>query len=243
MLQLRYILLLSAAWVFLALSPLYAATADSSVSEVRRFDRELFNDMQKSREYRYPESREAVVTLMDRIKEWLRGIFGDFDPGMPAESTLRMAGYLIIFVLILFLAGLTVWLLMRSNFSALFTRRSARVRKAGYEILEEDIHKIAYTDEIQKAVNEGNFRKAVRLQYLRTLKLLADNNIIYWSIERTNSDFRKMMRGRADYKEFDYLATAYEFIWYGYKQVSEEEYGELARNFSEFNGAYREVEA
>jgi len=226
-----------------SLSPVWAAAADSTVSEVRRFDREKFFGLQESREFRYPENREKVETLMDKIREWLRGIFGELDLSSADSNMMKGIGYFIIFLLIVLFVVLVVWLILRSDFRSLFTRRGARVKKPGYEVLEEDIHNIEYIDEIQKAVSEGNYRKAVRLQYLRSLKLLSDSHVIYWTIERTNSDFRNMMRGRSDYQAFDYLATAYEFVWYGYRQLNEEEYRELAKDFDVFNQSYREVEA
>ncbi|MBL0913358.1 MAG: DUF4129 domain-containing protein [Bacteroidia bacterium] len=241
--QFRYIFFLWLAWLC-AMPSAAAALADSSVSEVRRFDREQFFDIQDSREFRYPENREKVETLMDKIREWLRGIFGELDFMRNADTDwMKGFGYFVIFLIIVLFVALVVWLMLRSDFRSLFTRRGARVKKPEYEILEEDIHNIEYIDEIQKAVSEGNYRKAIRLQYLRSLKLLSDHHVIYWTIERTNSDFRNMMRGRSDYQAFDYLATAYEFVWYGYRQLNEEEYRELAKDFETFNQAYREVTA
>lgn len=240
--QFRYILLSLCLCLFLPALQLYAA-ADSTLQEVRRFDRKEFNDLQNSRDYRYPDSREEVMSILDRIIKWLSELFDFFDPAMADSGIMKGLGYLLMFALIAVFTGLLIWLLLRSDFKALFTRKSAKVKKEDYEILEDDIHNISYIDEIQKAVNEGNYRRAIRLQYLKTLKMLADNHVITWSIERTNSDFRNMMRARNDYAAFDYLATAYEFVWYGYSSVDAGEYTRLAAAFDSFNQAYREVEA
>lgn len=130
--------------------------------------------------------------------------------------------------------GVVVWYLASSNIS-LFRRAPKRILddESGEEI-EEDIHLLNYEKEIQKAVAAANYRLAVRLWYLRTLKELADRNVIEYRHEKTNSDYLLSLFNSRYYRDFFRLTRNFEYTWYGQFPLSAEGYEMMRTDFANF---------
>ena len=74
--------------------------------------------------------------------------------------------------------GVVIWYLASSNIR-LFSKESKKIDDdSDVEETTDDIFAIQYDREIQKAVDAKNYRLAVRLWYLKTLRQLSDRNII-----------------------------------------------------------------
>jgi hypothetical protein len=126
-----------------------------------------------------------------------------------------------------------IWYLASSNIN-LFKRPSAVIYPDESSLDVEDIFAVNYDEEIKKAVESQNYRLAIRLHYLRTLKVLADNNIIDYKHERTNSDYLFQLTNSAYYKDFFRLTRDFEYTWYGKFDLSSEAYAMIQQDFSSF---------
>lgn len=98
----------------------------------------------------------------------------------------------------------------------------------------EDIFEMNFEKEIQKAVAEKNFRLAVRLLYLRTLRDLSDKNLISYTHEKTNADYLFQLAGTSYYKSFFRLTRDFEYTWYGQFELSQENFSFIQNDFSSF---------
>ena len=58
-----------------------------------------------------------------------------------------------------------------------------------YDIEEENIHDIDFNKEISKALDCGDYRFAVRMLYLQTLRIFSDNKLIDWQIHKTPTEY------------------------------------------------------
>ena len=81
----------------------------------------------------------------------------------------------------------------------------------------------------------GNFRLAVRLQYLQVLKKLSDKGYIDWRINKTNTDYVDEIKSKSFSGMFTRLTFDFEYVWYGEKQVNQEEFFEIRQQFQQFN--------
>ena len=70
-----------------------------------------------------------------------------------------------------------------------FSERNQKAWHEGQTKETENIFEINFQQEIDKAVQAGNYRLAVRLLFLRLLKNLAEKNIIQYQQDRTNFDY------------------------------------------------------
>jgi hypothetical protein len=107
-----------------------------------------------------------------------------------------------------------------------------------YELSQTDIHHISFDNEIKKAIGSGNYRLAIRLQYLQALKNLSDNGHIEWRINKTNTDYVVETNGKPFNNVFATLTSNFEYAWYGEKRVSKEQFLELQNEFQQF---YKQV--
>ncbi len=131
-------------------------------------------------------------------------------------------------------AAALVWYLSGSQVG-LFRKKSKAVPGAEEtEEMPEDIFSIRYQREIDKAAAQGNFRLAVRLHFLRLLKLLAEKNMIRYKQDKTNFDYLVELRPNPYYPHFFRLTRHYEYSWYGHFAVQEEVYRVIRGEFDRF---------
>jgi hypothetical protein len=120
--------------------------------------------------------------------------------------------------------------------SGLFRRRTKikTDQEQDLEEMPEDIFAINYQKEIDKAVAGGDYRLAVRLQYLRLLKHMTEKNIIRYQQDKTNMDYLMQLHNTAFYHDFFRITLHYEYSWYGRFAVSQEAYRLITRDVEQF---------
>lgn len=100
--------------------------------------------------------------------------------------------------------------------------------------VEEDLLDQEFDKLLQKAFNKGDYRLAIRYQFLKTLKILLDKNQIEFAANKTNSQYVKEVPIKWR-NEFAGLILNYEYIWYGNFALSADQYKQLQLKYSSFN--------
>jgi hypothetical protein len=72
-----------------------------------------------------------------------------------------------------------------------------------------------YDEAIRKYQLEGNYRLAVRYLYLRLIRTAREKGGIQFRDSSTNAEITRAFGTHARAAEFRFLATAYEYIFYG----------------------------
>ncbi len=98
-----------------------------------------------------------------------------------------------------------------------------------------NIFGINYQREIDKAVNIGNYRLAVRLMFLRVLKNLSDKKVIQYKQDRTNFDYLMQLHSTKYYGDFFRLTRNYEYSWYGQFAIEPEKFTVIKKDFETFD--------
>jgi hypothetical protein len=130
-----------------------------------------------------------------------------------------------------FITFLVIYL---SNSNAGLFRKSRKIAEEETGIETGDIFTINYQHEIDKAVEQNNFRLAVRLRFLRLLRDLSDKNIIQYKQDSTNFDYLVQLRKSALYADFFRLARNYEYSWYGQFEIDKAKYSIIKNDFENF---------
>ncbi|MCW3116032.1 MAG: hypothetical protein JWM28_114 [Chitinophagaceae bacterium] len=130
-------------------------------------------------------------------------------------------------------AAVLIWFLASSQVG-IFRRRSKTVAEAGTGEMTENIFEIDYHKEIDKAMQEANYRLAVRLMFLRLLKNLSERHVIEYKQGRTNFDYLAQVNNSGYYKDFFRLTRNYEYAWYGEFAVSPEIFMAIKNDFENF---------
>ena len=125
-----------------------------------------------------------------------------------------------------------IYMLAKENNFKFLGRRSKRPG-AGED--EPALKKSAdYDQAIRKYQSEGNYRMAIRYMYLRLIRSATEKNIVQIRESSTNSDIMSAFGSHDLAQEFRYLATAYEYIYFGDIHFNLEVFESLKKKFDVF---------
>ena len=100
---------------------------------------------------------------------------------------------------------------------------------------DEQIIKEADLDSlISEAVNDKDYRLAIRYYYLKILKQLIDNQLIDWHPDKTNRDYVNELKSKDLKHLFKHLTFIYDFVWYGKFTPAEEDFISIKDDFNKF---------
>jgi hypothetical protein len=142
-----------------------------------------------------------------------------------------------IVILAVFIIGLAFYL--RGSSVGLFRKKNVKVGNEGEDEITEDIFAINYQKEIDKAGAQGNYRLAIRLMFLRTLRNMSEKNIIRYKQDKTNLDYLLELHSTNYYNNFFRITRNYEYSWYGQFNVSVEAYKTIRSDFDQFDSTLR----
>lgn len=129
------------------------------------------------------EFRGSSFSLLEWLErqtdELFRRLFGDTLFGEWNNVVWYVVGFAVI-------AGIVVFTLYRHP-ELLRLRR--RAPKPGYEVVEDTIYGVDFPSAIASAMQRGDWREAVRLGYLQTLRCLSDAGRIDWQPSKTPAQY------------------------------------------------------
>lgn len=123
-------------------------------------------------------------------------------------------------------------------------------RKVGItDIVEEeeseikDIKELDLKEMLKTALDNRNYRMAIRAKFLIVLQQLAIRKDIDWSQEKTNRDYSRALRSTPFHSDFNNVAIIYERVWYGEVAVDQDIYKESEKAFDAFDILFKEQNA
>lgn len=204
---------------------------DSEVSPME-FSEDRIESLKKDEAFDYTEIEPDEDNWWEKFKRWLSDLWYRFwdwllpdYAGSPFWSFIVSAlPYLIIAGIIVFI----IWLFYRLNPGAkiLKSQEAPDVFFTEEEeiIKTKDIQKL-----IQKALENQDYRLAVRYSYLLILKRLSNAHIIEYEFDKTNSDYIAEITSENINQQFKKVTTLYDYIWYGSFSVTQADY-QIAQN-------------
>lgn len=219
------LVLLLVAWVCPA-----QRVPDTVPVTVRKISAEKIKQYRMDPTFRYEPVSETAPSYWDRFWEWVWSKINKLT-GTPRGA--RMINILLIAAA----SGLLLYFIIRlsgMDRTGLFGKKNTGDLLPG-EALDEDIHSINFDQSIHQAVANRNYRLAVRLLYLQSLKSLADRDIIQWQLNKTNSAYVKEIKGQPQQAAFHQLTLWFENNWYGNMPVNETDFGLIKNQFEQFN--------
>lgn len=140
---------------------------------------------------------------------------------------------------ILILVTIVVLVILKvtgTGVSTLFSGKSRDAEKTDATLEDVDIHAIDYEKQIADAITKNDYRLAVRLWFLRTLKTFSDKELLSWKIDKTNSDYFYELSNTGYQKEFGEVSNVYDYIWYGEFPVDQLSYSKAEEKFKDLFG-------
>jgi hypothetical protein len=98
---------------------------------------------------------------------------------------------------------------------------------------EENIHEIDFDKDIRDAEKDGDYRRAIRLLFLKVLKNLSDAELIYWDPNKTNHQYLYELKGTNIYSPFVQCVNIFDRVWYGEWEIDQTYYSANKDQFEE----------
>lgn len=202
---------------------------DSSKLQLRSFDAATLKAYKAQKDFIYDDEAPVGDSLWARFWSWfwkmIDRIFGDRVSGNVVKYLVIAAFVALLTFIIVKLSGLKLMM---------FTKRSKPVA-VPYHETEENIHELNFAEEIEKASNAGNYRLAIRLFYLLSLKKLSDRQLIHWLPEKTNQHYLEELKDEKKKSQFASLTRQFEYVWYGEFMINREVFNQFRTSFERFN--------
>ena len=155
----------------------------------------------------------------------------------PAESWVEKAGRLswvraLVYTLLGALLLYVLYRLIVDNKLYLFYSSGAS-RKT--KVAEADaINEEGLDEKIAAFTASGDYRAAIRLMYLKALKLMNDKGWIRLSAGSTNHDYLDAVKQHPAAESFRFITRNYEYVWYGEFELNKRGFEALQGRFEQF---------
>lgn len=181
------------------------------------------------------EITKVDPTWWDDLKAWLGNVLLDFFEWLFGVE--KAAGFLaeffswIPYILMALLLFLLIKFILNVNASSLpFSKKNQTLVKLYGEehiIKNEDIQQL-----IQNAIQQKNYRLAIRYYYLHILKILSEGEYIDWQLQKTNADYISEIEEPELKQPFGQITRLYDYIWYGGFDIDAGKYSKLETTFA-----------
>ena len=211
----------------------HALMYDSSAIVQRHISEAAMKKYQRDPDFDYMSSHLSGQGLLDRFFRWLGRFFDSIGENKKLSLVLKVLLYLGCGILVVF-AAIRIAGLSENVLTSGLGSSSA----VDYTVAHDDIYAINFNEAIQQAIADKQFRFAVRLLYLKSLRGLADKDIIQWKINKTNLQYLDELRDAPSYGPFASLTRIYEYVWYGEMPINEEQFNDLHQRFIHFSNNF-----
>ncbi len=199
------------------------------------FSKESLENFKKEKAFDYTENLEEN-NWWTRFKRWIGELWyqfwdwliGDYEAGGFIAFLIKIIPYIILIGVLSFI----VWLFFKLNPGARLLK--SKTKPDVFFTEEEEIIKSKdIKNLVQKALNNKNYRLAVRYQYLLILKKLTEAELIEYEFDKTNSDYFSEITSEVLITNFQKVTILYDYIWYGSFDVSETDYHKAQKTFNQ----------
>ncbi|GAA4416966.1 hypothetical protein GCM10023187_48960 [Nibrella viscosa] len=227
-------------WLLLTVSPAVAQPAkvptdttfpgrdDRQPMQVRYPAAEKLQEYRTSRDYQYQRDTRPLDNPLLKFWFWIQKSIADF-----LRSTAYRNFWQYVFLAVI--VGYSIYLLIKAEVLGFLLPRKAAPSPLPYEQVTSNIHEINFGEALDEVIRRGNYRLAVRLLYLRTLKQLTDQELIDWQPDKTNRQYVYELQTSPLQADFELLTTAFDFAWYGDFPVDQQTFERVQADFHDFD--------
>lgn len=143
-------------------------------------------------------------------------------------QTLKIFVLILIGAILLALVVILIISLSKANITT-----SVRTKIAIEEIDDPSQHQLSDLEKfLLEATEAGDYRLALRIQFLILIKALNDSEIITWKKEKTNTDYYYELINKPFHANYKVIVTMFEKSWYANYPVNSNTYSELSKKFN-----------
>lgn len=173
------------------------------------------------------------IDYSDEVAEKKKESSSSSDSDFSGLATLF--GYLVIGILIALVFVILYFMLGKDN---LFKPRSKKIEALdlkSIEQIEENLEEYDVSHYLQQAIDNNQYRIAIRLHYLLIIKELSTRKFIRWKRDKTNRNYLYETQDYPFANNFKMSTNIFEQIWYGERDVTEGDFTMIHSHFSKLN--------
>lgn len=198
---------------------------DTVAMERRHFDTTAVGRLAMDPELDYDRVIKRSELWWDRFLRWLSAKLERLFGTRTGTRVFANLHWIILGIALLILA----WFLRGRLFGSVFAG-SARQARTVTEV-EEDIAELDLPQLLAEAERAGNWRLAIRFQWLSVLKRLVDDGHIRWQPRYTDADYLAQLQEPALRATFSELSFLFKWVWYGDAPMDRARYEQLRGAF------------
>ncbi|MEM8567798.1 MAG: DUF4129 domain-containing protein [Bacteroidota bacterium] len=192
---------------------------DESKIDWRQFDQKKIQEHKADDDFDYGNRPVPGQSLWQRFIAWLQRILNRI-LYMGTETPIGK------FFIYFLLAATIIYALLKIfkvDVRRIFYSSSDR-GVMDFDVHHENIHEMDFDTLIREAIEQKEFRNAIRLIYLYSLKHLSDHQFIEWRPGKTNHEYMDEISQVELKSEFGELSYYFEYAWYGDFPISESQF-------------------
>lgn len=225
--------------------PLVASPADTTLtpqSEVvpRIPEKEVIEDYKKDSDLNYEHIYQEDRSWWDNFWGWLKRKVGElFDiPTTDSENSLPIYVWIILGLAVV---GI-VFFIFRNEISTLWGKRNVKsTQTLKTEFVDLSVDANTLETQLQTAINEKDYKEAVRLCYTLSLKQLVEAGHIEFRIEKTNSEYLFELPQGILREPFKQLTFYFDYIFYGNFEATEAVFEKAQQQYKTLSANLKKV--
>ncbi|MDB5033467.1 MAG: hypothetical protein JWQ98_708 [Chlorobi bacterium] len=214
----------------------HGVASDHSTILIRKPDARRLKKFTDDDDYLYDRKPRDPSTFFQKVLAWLREhLYGKGAGSAPGKIWSALTSWPSVILIGL---GLVLLVLRSDGVRGAFFRDGEAVAP-GFTEIDENIETMDFDRLIEAAVAARNFRRAVRLHYLKLLKEMGSRKMIALRMEKTNHDYLRELSVPALRDPFAQVTLLFEYVWYGDLPVDETMFRSLRERFAGFDAMLR----
>jgi len=201
---------------------------DSSEVRQRHFTESSIKAYVNDKDFEYEKEVVETPSAWDRFWQWFWNKYNDMISTEAGKTTMQIIYWL------LGIAAVTFFVLKVIKMNRMNLFRASPPGNIPYKIEDENVYTISFNEAIQQALQNGNYRLAIRLLYLQNLKTLSDKNLIIWQPNKTDADYLREISKPGLKQSFKNITDIFEYAWYGNLVVTKDDFIGIQKEFAQF---------
>ncbi len=191
--------------------------------ELKKFDEKRWENLTKDLDY------NEAVKKKEKPKDPLE---------MPKFNFNPMAVKVVVVTVVIIALVFLLWKIF-GNTKFLKNKKTKGGEFSFLDEAEENLEESDLERFLREALEKKQYKVAVRIYYLMSIKELMQQNFIVWKKNKTNFEYLTEMRERKEFEHFRSLTRAFEIVWYGDVEIEEKEFIVLSPSFNSFINSIR----
>lgn len=184
-------------------------------------------------DFNYHVDYQESKSILGQFLDWFFNLLGESLGFELSPDTREVITYIVLGLCVCLAAYFILRFILNEKSSSVFTKKAKAL--SPLNLVDEHIENFDFQKHIQEALALGNYRLAIRFQYLEVLKICSGKEYIDWHFDKTNSDYIREIENPELKESFQLVSGIYEYAWYGKVNFTEENYLEKNKMFNRIN--------